>query len=116
MNRAFHSVATMRRVLGVSPSGYYAWRDRGPSQRQMTDAALIDRIKVLHRLSHGTYGAPRLHEHLKDENWRVGRKRVARLMRTLGIQGVSRRKGAFTTLRDEGRPGEPDLVERDFSA
>ena len=116
MNRAFHSVATMCRVLGVSPSGYYAWRNRGPSQREVTDAALTDRIEALHKRSDGSYGAPRLHKDLKDENWRIGRKRVARLMRNAGIQGVSRRKGTFTTVRDEGRRAEPDLVERDFSA
>ncbi|MFV8836529.1 IS3 family transposase [Aquisalimonas sp. APHAB1-3] len=116
VNRAFHSVATMCRVLGVSPSGYYAWRTRVPSQREITDAVLTERIKALHKRSDGSYGAPRLHEDLKDENWRIGRKRVARLMRGAGIQGVSRRKGVFTTVRDEGRRGEPDLVERDFSA
>ncbi len=116
MNRAVHSVATMCRVLGVSPSGYYAWRQRGPSQRQRTDEVLSVRLKALHQRSGGTYGAPRLHADLKDEQWCIGRKRVARLMREAAIQGVSRRKGVFTTVRDERRRGEPDLVERDFSA
>lgn len=116
MNRAYHSVAAMCRVLEVSPSGYYAWRNRSSSLRSVTDAALTERIKAIHRGAGETYGAPRIHAALRDEGWCVGRKRVARLMSAAALQGITRRKGTFTTERDQGRRGEPDLVERDFTA
>lgn len=116
MNRADHSVATMCRVLGVSTSGYYAWRNRRPSARAVEDKALSARIKSIHDWSDSTYGAPRIHPELADEGWRIGRKRVARLMRCAGIQGVTRRKRTFTTVRDERRRPHPDRVERVFEA
>jgi len=106
----------MCRVLGVSTSGYYAWRRRCPSARAADDAALTERIKSIHAWSDETYGAPRIHPELADEGWRVGRKRVARLMRQVGLQGVTRRRGTFTTVRDHGRRPYPDRVERAFKA
>jgi putative transposase len=74
----------MCRVLGVSPSGYYAWRYRKPSAHAREDAELSEKIRSDHETSRGTYGAPRIHADLADEGIRVGRKRVARLMRTSG--------------------------------
>ena len=70
------------RVLGVSPSGYYAWAKRPASERAVMDAALIVTIRAAHAASKGTYGAPRLRVDLADAGIRVGRKRVARLMLT----------------------------------
>ena len=104
----------MCRLLGVTASGYYAWRDRGPSKRAMADAFLTETIAEIHAWSRGTYGAPRIHAELADLGKRVGRKRVARLMRQAGIQGVSRRKRVFTTTRDRTARPAPDLVDRDF--
>jgi putative transposase len=106
----------MCRVLGVSPSGYYAWRHRRPSARATDDAALTERIKAIHAWSDKTYGTPRIHPELADEGWQIGRKRVARLMRRAGLRGVTRRKGTFTTVRDQGRRPYPDRVERAFEA
>ncbi len=106
----------MCRVLGVSPSGYYAWRRRRPSARATDDAALTERIKGIHAWSDQTYGTPRIHPELADEGWQIGRKRVARLMRRAGLRGVTRRKGTFTTVRDQGRRPYPDRVERTFEA
>jgi len=97
-------------------SGYYAWLKRAPSKRAREDAILSDRIRDIHLRSRNTYGAPRVHEELRDEGVRVGRKRVARLMRAAGLQGVSRRKRVRTTVRKPGEPPAPDLVERDFTA
>jgi transposase InsO family protein len=72
------------------------------------------RLYTIHLESRGTYGAPRVHAELAAEGIRVGRKRVARLMRAARVQGVSRRKWITTTRRDPaGRPA-PDLVQRDF--
>ena len=115
-NQALYPIATMCRVLGVSPSGYYAWRFRPLSKRVMADEELTRKIRAIHARSRGTYGAPRIHADLSAEGLHVGRNRIARLMREAGIEGVSRRKRVTTTRRDrEGRPA-PDLVERDFQA
>ena len=106
----------MCRVLGVSPSGYYAWRDRPPSARARKDAELSEKIRSYHEASRGTYGSPRIHADLAEEGLRVGRKRVARLMRAAGLQGVSRRKGPRTTVRDAQSRPALDLVNRNFTA
>jgi len=106
----------MCRVLGVSTSGYYAWLGREPSERAVRDEALTRRIKAVHEHSRGTYGAPRIHAELAEEGVHIGKKRIARLMRKAGIEGVSRRKKFRTTIRGlDSRPA-PDLVDRDFSA
>jgi putative transposase len=115
-NQADHGVAMMCRLLGVSTSGFYAWQARRPSARQESDAALLERIREIHKASHGTYGAPRIHAELSEQGFAVGRKRVARLMRAAGLAGVSRRKWIVTTRRDRDARPAPDLVERDFSA
>jgi putative transposase len=114
-NRANYPIAVMCRVLGVSPSGYYAWVKRPPSSRSVMDAALSEKIRSAHAASKGTYGAPRVRIDLAKAGMRVGRKRVARLMRNLGLTGVSRRRHTVTTLRDRA-PQAPDLVERNFTA
>ena len=115
-NRAAFSVSTMCRVLGVSSSGYYAWRHRGPSSRCLADEALTERIRQIHEESRRTYGVPRVHFELVEKGGRIGRKRVARLMKAAGLQGVSRRKGIRTTVRCPEACPAPDLVERDFTA
>jgi len=116
VNQATYPIATMCRLLGVSASGYYAWQDRRPSARAAGDAALLGHIREAHAQSDGTYGAPRIHAELADKGIRVGRKRIARLMRAAGLTGVSRRKGPRTTRRREGARPAPDLVERNFTA
>ena len=109
-------MATMCRLLGVSLSGYYAWRKRGLSQRARRDRELLEMIRRVHMESRGTYGAPRIHVELQAQGVRVSRKRVARLMRQAGLAGVSRRrKKRTTTCNPEAEPA-PDLVERDFTA
>lgn len=116
MNRANYHVATMCHVLGVSPSGYYAWRARWPSPRAITDAALTRRIEAIHAASDRTYRAPRIHPELAEKGWRIGRKRVARLMRGAGLAGVTLRRYPVTTRRASERRPAPDLVEREFAA
>lgn len=116
-HRADHDVATMSRVLCVSRSGYYASQSRGPSARSLRDAELTEQIRAIHACSRGTYGAPRIRAELAELGIAVGKKRVARLMATAGIEGVSRRrKKPKTTIQDAGAPPVPDLVERDFTA
>jgi putative transposase len=115
-HRARHPIATQCRVLGVSRSGYYAWVTRPASARATTDAVLTKQVHGLHACTRGTYGVPRVHAELRAQGVRVGRKRVARLMRAAGLAGVSRRKHTVTTVRGRDAHGVPDLVTRNFTA
>lgn len=115
-HRAIYPIATMCRVLEVSTSGYYAWRDREPSARRRQDEELSERIRRFHARSDGTYGSPRILADLQESGERVGRKRVARLMQAEGLEGVSRRKKSRTTKRDASSRPAPDLVDRNFTA
>lgn len=110
------SIRAMCRVLEVSASGYYAWRRRMISVRSRENEKLQQRIKTIHDRSRQTYGAPRIHAELQDEGTRVGRKRVARLMKESGLAGVSRRKSTVTTRRNRSARPAPDLVDRHFMA
>jgi putative transposase len=116
--KAAHRISRLCTVLGVTRRGFYAWRRRGPSLRQLGDAELARLIVTIYDGSLKTYGAPRVQLELADEHdVDVGRKRVARLMRQLGIEGVSRRgKQRQTTVPDPKQPPAPDLVERRFAA
>jgi putative transposase len=114
-NQAAYPIATMCRLLGVSPSGYYAWVKRQPARRARADAELSEQIRAAHAGSHGTYGAPRILAELAAHGVRAGRKRIARLMSQSGLAGVSRRKFVTTTVRDGSRQA-PDLVARNFAA
>ncbi len=115
-HQATFPVTVMCEVLRVSRSGFYAWLNRPPSVRAQQDAELAEAIQASHAASDGAYGALRIHEDLKDEGFRVGKRRVARLMREHGIVGVSRRRGPKTTTRKAGDPKGPDLVQREFVA
>jgi putative transposase len=114
--RANFPVTTMCRVLGVSPSGYWAWANRPPSERARRDAGLTAEIRRIHERSRGTYGVPRVHAELRFEGTRCSRKRVARLMRAEGLEGVHRRRAVRTTVRDRDVAPAPDLVNRTFVA
>jgi putative transposase len=90
--RAQHPVSLLCGVLGVTRGGFYAWKRRGRSRRSLADELLGAVIAKVHSESLETYGVPRIHAELADDYAiRVGRKRVARLMRQLGLEGVSRR-------------------------
>ena len=115
-HRACYPVATQCRLLGVFTSGYYAWQQRGTSARAKADQGFLVMVKAIHTRSRGTYGAPRIHAELAAEGVRVGRKRVARLMRSVALVGVSRRKRPHTTVRAQGIAKAPDLVKRQFTA
>jgi putative transposase len=105
----------MCRVLGVSRTGFHNWERRAPSDRALSDVWLTERIREIHDASRGVYGAPRVHAELQIEHdIRVGRKRVARLMKAAGIAGVRPRKRWKTTIRIPGITPATDLVERQF--
>ena len=93
VNQATHSVGVMCRLLHISRSGFYAWLDRPMSERDRMDLALTGRIAAIHRRSKDTYGSPNIHAELADDHGiRVGRKRVARLMRVAGLRGATLRR------------------------
>lgn len=115
-HQAEFPIATIARALGVSVSGYYAWRSRPVSAHDTADAALLRGIRTIHAAFHGTYGAPRVHAELQAEGAAVARKRVARLMRVAGLRGVSRRRFPTTTQREPSHRRANDLVGRDFRA
>jgi putative transposase len=111
------AVAACCRVLGVSASGFYEWRARGPSARQLADEQLTAVITQIHELSRGSYGAPRVHAELQlGRSLRCGRKRVERLMRAAGLAGIYRRRSRGCTVTDPAATPHPDLVNRQFTA
>ena len=119
VERAQHPVSLLCGVLGVTRGGFYAWKGRGRSRRSLADEQLSMLIAKVHSESLETYGVPRIHAELADDHGiRVGRKRVARLMRQLGIEGVSRRgkRRYKTTVPAREAPAAPDLVGRAFRA
>ena len=106
----------MCRALGVSRSGFYAWRKRAASRRETADRELALEIRDLHDASRGTYGAPRVHRALRRRGRRVGRKRVERLMRVQGLRGRIRRRYRRTTDSCHGLPVAPNSLNRQFQA
>jgi transposase InsO family protein len=116
-NRQVGVVETLCRALGVSVSGYYAWRGRQPSQRQQTDALLLTHIRAVYQAGRGLYGSPRVHAALRQQGVCCSRKRVARLMRQAGIHSRRRpKRRVHTTDSHHNRPVAPNLLKRDFSA
>lgn len=104
------------RVLRVSRSGYYEWCDRPLSDRAQENELLVKYIEQIHADSRGTYGSPRVHAELTlGLGLPVNRKRVERLMREAGIQGLYRRRRSWTTVRDPAAEPAPDLVNRQFT-
>jgi putative transposase len=114
--KARHSVPLLCRLLGVSRSGYYAWRRRPPSERARFDAVLSEKIETIHRNSRATYGAPRVHAELRAIGIRCSRKRVARLMRRAKLRGCLRGRRMRTTHRVALQQAAADLVERNFAS
>jgi putative transposase len=103
-------------LLGVSPSGYYAWKVRKLSPRAEINKILSARILEFYDRSHGTYGAKRILRDLWDAGFKISKNRTARLMKILKISGVTRRKWIATTKRDDRFKPAPDLVNRNFTA
>ena len=104
------------RTLGVSTSGYYAWRKRPPSAREVANQQLVERIKAVHAESHGIYGSPRIYRELCAHGVACGENRIARLMRLQGIRGKQFRRYRGTTKRQKGCRAAPNLLQRDFTA
>ena len=114
--RKQYPVTMMCRVLKVSRSGYYAWRVRPECQGAKTDRQLSGVIRRLHEESKGVYGSPRITADLRDEGYRYGRHKVARLMRLAGLRGCPKRRFRVTTIRDPSHPVAENLLDQDFTA
>jgi transposase InsO family protein len=103
-------------LLGVSRSGYYAWKNRKPSQRDQINQALIDHIRRIHRMSRKAYGSPRVYAQLRKQGYRCNQKTVARLMRQDGIKGQRRYRKAITTNSNHKFPTASNVLNREFTA
>jgi transposase InsO family protein len=115
-HREVFPVRAMCSVLTISASGYYAWRSRPESARARANRALVEDIRRVHANSRRRYGSPRVHASLGAEGKRVGRNRVARLMRTHGIQAHRRRPFRKTTDSNHAFPPAPNLLARQFAS
>lgn len=109
------AVSLMASLLAVSVSGFYDWLQRGQSKRAIEDERLTEKIVRFHRGSRFTYGSPRIHKDLKAAGHDVGRKRVARLMRSARIRGKTKRTFKTTTTSQHTRPKADNLVEQNFA-
>jgi putative transposase len=114
--KAHYPVDTLCDVLDVSRSGYYAWTKRAVPARAKADAHLAVEIAAVHRKSRRTYGSPRVHADLRARGVRVGRKRVARLMREKGLVARQKRRFRRTTDAKHALPIASNVLERHFEA
>ena len=104
------------RLLQVSVSGFYAWRNRGPSQRQLDDMVLLAHVRAAFRRSRESYGAERVHHELAENGIEVGRHRVARLMRGNGLSPKRKQKFKKTTDSQHNKAVASNLLDQNFSA
>ena len=116
VEKAHYPMRILCRALRVSRSGYYAWRNREPSARSLEDERLRPKVAEAFRTGRGTYGSPRVRAELVDQGFEIGRKRVARLMHEMRLQGVAPRKFRVTTDSDHKHPIAENLLGRDFEA
>ena len=114
--RANFPISLCCRVLGVSRSGFHAWLRRAPSDRDLADAWLCEQVRTIHVESRSTYGTRRVRAALSHRGVSVSRKRVARLMRLLGLSGLQPKRFRRTTIRVPGVRVADDLVDRSFTA
>jgi putative transposase len=115
-HRPWWRLGRMCRMLGVSKSGYFAWRHRPPSARDDEDRAMSARIQAIHAESRKTYGSPRVHRELQAQGTAISRKRVERLMRGAGIGVKPQPRFVVTTDSDHDLPVAANLLEQDFTA
>ena len=115
-HRSEFPVTRMCKELEVSPSGYYAWRHRPPSAREMANRDLAQRIEAVYTDTDGTYGSPRIYYELQAQGVACSKNRIARLMRLRGLKAKQVRRYKSTTRRNKAHRAAPNLLERDFSA
>jgi putative transposase len=109
-------VTRMCKALNVSPSGYYAWRSRPVSAREMENRELVKKIESVYYDNYETYGSPRVYHELRSQDVACSENRVARLMRLRGLRAKQVRRYKSTTKRNKRHPVAPNLLKRDFRA
>jgi transposase InsO family protein len=115
-NQKRHAVSRMCCLLGISRSGYYAWKRHKPSQREQDNQALIEHIRRIHKLSRKAYGSLRVHQSLKKQGIDCNRKRVARLMRQNDLRGQRKNRTVRTTDSRHEYPVAENVLQREFTA
>jgi len=115
-HRGEFRIGTMCEVLGVSRSGYYAWRRRPRCRRDEANARLTETIRRIHEESRRIYGSPRVYASLRRQGIACGRHRVARLMRDEGIRSKTKRRFRYIATKREDTPAAPNRLERRFTA
>jgi putative transposase len=114
--RQEYPIMILCETLGVSLSGYYAWKKRPMSQHQREDQQLAEYIQEVYHSCRQVYGSPRIHAELRDQGITSSRKRVARLMREQGLSARRRRHRTITTKSEPGARVAPNLLDQDFTA
>jgi transposase InsO family protein len=114
--RGNFAVTRLCEVLDVSPSGYYAWRARPVSAREMANRELVDKIKAVHTANYETYGSPRVFRELQAQGVACSRNRVARLMRLYHLRAKQVRRYKSTTRRNAAHRAAPNVLKQDFAA
>ena len=109
-------VQRLCKVLGVSQSGFFAWKNRPASRRQREDMVLLAHVRSAFALSNGTYGSPRMTHELRDQGLQAGRRRTARLMRENGLRARQKQRFKRTTDSEHAWPVAPNLIDQDFAA
>jgi len=111
-----YTIGRICELLGVSRSGFYAWKKRKPSQREQINQALIDHIRRIHRMSRKAYGSPRVYAQLKKQGVSCNQKTVARLMRQDGLKGQRKYRKVITTNSNHKFPIASNVLNREFTA
>lgn len=114
--KANHPITIMSRCLQVTRSGFYAWCRRPECQRARDDRRLKVKIRASFEENRGRYGSPRIHGDLMDQQERVSRKRIVRLMQEEGLVARARKRFKVTTMSDHDQPVADNLLKRDFTA
>jgi putative transposase len=109
-------IIRMCKELEVSSSGYYAWRGRPPSVREMANQELFKKIEIVYNENHGVYGSPRIYRELDDQGVECSENRIARLMHLRDLKAKQTKRFKTTTKRNRAHPVAPNLLKRDFGA
>ena len=107
-------VGRMCRLLNVSRSGFYAWKTNPESTRSITNEKLVSEIRKIYEEGKGEYGSPTICQTLRQRGYTVNHKRIARLMRAIGLRSKTVRRFKHTTVRCKDRDASPNLLNQNF--
>ena len=112
--RAYFPVRVLCALRGVSPSGYYAWRDRNPSARSRSEERIVVKMRVIQHETEPAYGSPRMLHDLVEDDEPIGIHRVARLMKKHGLNALQKKRFVHTTDSTHSEPLAPNVLNRHF--